>query len=280
MGEIGRLIHFSCRAAAFAIREQDAAWITDGVMAIAMIDAERVDFREVLQALSLLYHGAERTGVDGDQMLRAAIPLAEPGVVALIENFARRTPEQKHLQRHWGYDEVVTATGIGFINRSFSPYQSSYDMAHLAIEIMDLVAADAYEGYVTIATDLPKWWLSRVDDAALEAALGRIRAGAKVHADARPSVHPKGHSLELVVFLVEAEEEAVASTLLDLSRRQCPDDHGLLGLADERLFCLAIERTYIGGVFAPETRENLARFAPGLTDIMRRYVETAGSTDR
>jgi hypothetical protein len=56
----------SRRAAVFAIREQKADWIVNGLTAIAMIEKERVDFRDVLMTLGLLNHSATRIGENAE----------------------------------------------------------------------------------------------------------------------------------------------------------------------------------------------------------------------
>src|SRR5262245_39022403 len=63
MEEFYTLLEFSKRAALFAIREQKANWISLGLTAVTMIEAERVDCRDMLVALGVLDHAARRVGL-------------------------------------------------------------------------------------------------------------------------------------------------------------------------------------------------------------------------
>jgi hypothetical protein len=276
MGEFYTLLLFGKRAAAFAIRERTATWVTDGLTAVAMIEVERVDFRDIYVTVSLLHHAAGRVGADPNHLLLDAARRSEPGVASLIEEFVRRTPEQKQLQAHWGYDEVETAVGVGFIGWGFRPYHPTYDLKHLVIEVADFLATDTYQPtFVVVATELPRVWLAGVDDVALARVLASVRAGAQVSADLRPEAHPKAHTQSFHVFLVETADEAGAGMLLELSTRKTPTRYGMLRLAEGRLFCLVIGRSYVGGVESFETTASLARFSPGLQRMLRRYVESS-----
>src|SRR4029077_17153637 len=75
--EFYTLISFSRRAAVFALRDKDAKLLQDGLDALAIIEAKRTDFRDILMALALLYHTASRIGLDPDLMFHDAAGIAE-----------------------------------------------------------------------------------------------------------------------------------------------------------------------------------------------------------
>ncbi len=60
MDQFYLLLHFSDRAAVFALRDNDQKWVEDGLAAIAMIDVHRIDWRDLYMSLSLLNHAAHR----------------------------------------------------------------------------------------------------------------------------------------------------------------------------------------------------------------------------
>ncbi len=95
MDEFYTLLAFSQRAAVFALRERSIGRVTDGLTAVAMIEAERVDWRDILVTLSLLNHAAERIGADANRLFRDAGRLSEPDVARLIDGFRRRSPQEK-----------------------------------------------------------------------------------------------------------------------------------------------------------------------------------------
>src|SRR2546423_5363779 len=74
------LLAFARRAAVFAMRERDAAWIADGLTAVAIVDDERIDARELAPTLGLLQHAAPRTGAAAAPSFPDAAPHATPRV--------------------------------------------------------------------------------------------------------------------------------------------------------------------------------------------------------
>ncbi len=73
-------------------------------------------------------------------------------------DFLKRSPQEKDLRSSWGYDEVETKNGIGFIGWEFAEYHPTYDLKLIAIDIADVIAADKYEPDVSVATNLPAAW--------------------------------------------------------------------------------------------------------------------------
>ena len=60
MAEFYVLVFFGKRAAVFSLREDDSALVADGLVGLAMIERERIDFRDIVMSLALLYHAASR----------------------------------------------------------------------------------------------------------------------------------------------------------------------------------------------------------------------------
>jgi hypothetical protein len=112
------LLAFARRAAVFAIRERDAAWIEDGLTAVAMIDDERIERDALAPELGLLHHAAERIGA-GDRFAEAA---------------ARATRSAARLFRapvYAGWEEIAT----GFVRRDANDYHPRQDLLRIALAI-------------------------------------------------------------------------------------------------------------------------------------------------
>jgi len=239
-----------------------------------MVEAGRTDYRDVLMTISLLHHTARRVGAAPEKLFREAAAVADKDTAALLAGFIRRPARDKDLRASWGREEVETEGGVGFIGWEFEPYEPTYDLKRVAVEVARLVAADKY-GPVSASVAAKLWpvWLQGADDAALERALGKARAGASVTGHLRPGEHPQHESQQFTVFLVELSDEASARTLLDLSRGRPPSDVASLGLAEGRLFCLVIARAFAEGARPFETAASLRRFSAGLSDILRRHTK-------
>jgi hypothetical protein len=272
MEEFNTLLTFGNRAAVFAMREKSVEWINNGLTAIAMIEAKRIDARNIFMPLSLLYHSAKRIGANPDQLLRDTSKLAEPNVATLLTDYVERPAEGKDLRTAWGYDEVQTEGGIGFIGWQNRKYEPTGDLKKVIIEIANLVAKDKYQpSSVEVASELPAVWLRPKENPSVPSALEKVRAGASVLAELRPNEHPSYKSQMLMIFLVEMPDEAAAKELQDISVKTRAASYSMLGIVNGKLFCLVVGRSVQQGVASFETPESLPRFAPGITEILRRY---------
>jgi hypothetical protein len=272
MEEFYTLLTFAHRAAVFAIREHSAAWAVDGLTAVTMIEAERVDWRDILVALGLLHHAATRAGLDADQVFRDMSMLAEPGTAELVQDFRSRPRSDKKLNS-WGFEEVETDEGIGLIQGGFGRTKPTYDLIAIAVEIADYLATDKYRpSSIDFGEMMPRVWLESRDNTALDKALKAFRTGASISAELRRTKGVKSGSQHFVVFLLEMRTEAAARQLLEIARKKKPTSFCKVELAAGRLFCLVVARSFWGGVKSYETRQSLVRFANPIGDILRRHV--------
>lgn len=273
MDQFYTLINFAKRSAVFGLREASVDIIADGLTALAMIEQERVDFRDILLYLGVLYHAANRAGGDADEMFRNAAALAETEVAEFLINFTEQTPEYRNIREYWGYDEVKTDDGVGFIGWGFDDYNPSIDLKMTIIEISELVASDNYQpSHIEVATELPNVWLGGQDIPARERILSTIRGGATISASLQPEKHAQHDSQQFTVFLAETANESDAQSLCQMAESNNSPIHCKLALAKSRLFCLVVARSFVEGVDAYETTESLARFSDGLAAILDRHT--------
>ena len=270
--EFYTLLTFSSRAAVFALRERNVDWIKNGLRAVAMIEAERTDARDILLSIPLLYHSAKRIGANADQLFREAAELSEPNVKELLVGFINRSDEEKDIRSSWGYDEVETASGVGFIGWEFEEYNPTYDLKKIVIELGEVIAKDKYQPSLDVASSLPPVWLQSKENPTLESVLKRVRGGASISGDLRPAEHPSHSSQALMVFLVEMEDSRSAQELLEMSKRKRPDDYSMVGVAEGKLFCLVVGRSIQQGVASFETAQSLQRFAAPVAEVLKRFT--------
>ena len=271
LDEFYTLLSFSRRSAVFALREKNAQWVKNGLMAIAMIEAERTDYRDIKMAISLLYHSGKGIGANADQLFRDTAKHAEPNVARLLTEFLQQSAETKDIRKSWGHDEVETAGGIGFIGWRFKEYRPTYDLKSIAVDIADVVARDKYQPTVDVADALPPIWLQAPENPSLQSVMKKVRAGATIHGELRPNEHPTYRSQVLMLFLVETEDASAAQDLLEMSRKKRPTSYSMVAVAEDRLFCLVIGRSFQQGVASFETQESLQRFSPVITEVLKRY---------
>ncbi len=218
MDQFYTLMNFAKRSAVFGIRASKPDSIADGLTAIAMIEQERVDFRDILCCLGFLYHAANRVGGNAQEMFRDAATKAEHEVAEFFLNFTKPTHNSQSLRKSWGYEEIKTETGVGFVGWGFNKYKPTLDLQATIIDISKLVASDSYQpSEIEVATELPEVWLEAKQSPAGKHALSAIRACAMVSASLRPDKHVEHDSQQFTVFLVEAANESDAQALIKLA---------------------------------------------------------------
>ena len=269
------LLTFSQRSAVFAMRDRGAEHIVAGLTAVALIEKDRIDFRDALGALSLLHHAAGVVRIDPAPLFAKAASLAESKMSELILGFLKRSEDGRDIQKSWGYTVIETKAGPGFIECGFEPYEPTYPLAQIGLALAELIKRDKYQPTsVTVASDLPAVWLSSVDDGVLENALQSVRAAVTINADLRPQESADSHSQVLIIFLVELRDEAAASSLFRLSeeKRNRANRFAIAAAKEERLFSLAVERSFVAGEASFETSTAMQRFANGMAEVLRGYT--------
>lgn len=275
MDQFYTLINFAKRAAVLGLREPNADLVSDGLTAVAMIEQDRVDFRDILMCLGILYHTANKAGGNADEMFRRGAKLAEPEVAEFFVDFTKQTPEYRSLRDSWGYDEVQTIDGVGFIGWGFDNYNPSIDLKSTIIDISQFIASDNYQpSQIEVATELPDVWLGGQDSPSSKRAFSGIRGGATVSASLYPDKHAEHDSQQFTVFLVETANESDAQSLYQMAEGNKSANHCRLALARSRLFCLLVARSFVADTDAYETNESLMRFADRLAAILERHAES------
>jgi len=114
-------------------------------------------------------------------------------------------------------------------------------------------------------------WLSSVDDSVLKQALTSVRAVVKINGNLRPQESPDYQSQTLIVFLAELSDETAARSLFRLSQEKGnrPNDFAMVGVTEGRLFCLAVERSFMAGKTSFETPATMRRFSTGIVEALK-----------
>lgn len=262
---------FGKRSAIFVMRSGDTELLEAALTAIAIIDKKRVDFRDILWTLGILWHVARKIGDPGDAFRRCA-ELAEPGTAQLIRDFTARDAASKDLQTSWGYAEIETEHGPGLIRWGSQRYNPITDLAHMALDVAAAIAQDHYfPSNIGIATMLPEVWLRGEDSQNLTEILDRSRGTASISTIARPGQIPDHESQQLTVFIVEAATATDAAELQQLSQFRS-SNHCQLGAVAGNLFCLLVARSWFVGIPGHETTDSLKRFSEPILDVLKRFT--------
>lgn len=266
------LLRFARRSSVFALCERSSDILSAGITAVCIIEAERTDFRDILVALGLLYHSAKRIGIDPDRAFREAEQLAEPRVRDLMAGFVRRTTAGKDLSKSWGYKEVNSEHGPGFVMWESHHYNPTTDLLKAAVDIAKMVNMDKYEiTSLALGTDMPDVWLRTAGDSDLGALLKRSKGAATIDARLQTQYHTKAEVQQFTIFLVELGNASSAERLLQIARSSQPKSHCMLAIASGPLFCLLVARSFMMGVDSYESGDSLRRFEQPIAAILAAF---------
>ncbi len=267
------LLNFARRSSVFALREHNEKWVQVALTAVAMIDAARVDERDLPLTLSLIHHAAERLELRTLQLFDAAAALAEPRTSEIIRSFVRQPLVDKDIQSSWGYQEIQGKERTGFVQRGFDEYEPTLDLLSVALAVRDTIARERYQADVTLATELPAVWFPKAARQGAESILARSVAAASVNGSLHPDAHERADAQSLLIFIVETRSEQDAASLHALAASNAADEVATISLHRDRLFALIVARSFEVGVPSFETRESIKRFEGPL----RAALEAAGS---
>lgn len=254
------LLNFAKRASVFALRDHDEKWIRVALTAVAVVDAARVDERDLPLTLSLIHHSAERLGLHTTALFDAASTLAEARTSQMIRSFVRQSAVDKDIAKSWGYHELPSTARVGFVRRGFDAYAPTRDLLGAALAIREAIARDRYQGDVTLATELPAVWFPEAVREDAERILARSVAAASVYGSLHPHAHERANAQLLLIFIVEARSEQDATNLHALAASGPFDEPATLTLHKDRLFSLIVARSFEVGVPSYETSESIKRF--------------------
>jgi len=275
MDDFYTLLAFAQRSALFAIRENDAARLAAGLTAVAMIEAERVDWRDAVVALGVLAYAATRIAADLGRLVGDAVRRAEPGMAEILRRFRHASAEDRNL-RSWGYAEVETADGVGFVQGGLGRARSKCDLLGIAIDLAECLGRDRYRvNSIDFGGVMPRVWLEHRDNADLDAAMGKVRSGLSLDASLRRTPGISASSQHFAVFLMEMKTEPAARDLLGVARQKKAKWFCKVAVAEGPVFCLTVARSFVEGAAAYETPASLARFEESFLEILKRRLAAA-----
>jgi hypothetical protein len=253
------------------MRENDRAHLRDGLAAVAAIELAPIDFRDLSTPVWLLRFAAAKLEEFETQAIF--------GEAAALANGEVAESMLAPLKRPWdwqssGFVMVESKCGLGLIHKESRPYSASYPLEQIIVDLAELIREDYRPANLRVGTDLPRTWLTSVDDHVLNSALQEVRAGAGL-----TGLPPYAQSVAdadqmLSLFLVELCVESAAEDLLRLTNMKKKKGHDavLLAVKHARLFCLLVERATTGSRLPAETPSSIGRLAQPITRLLQRYI--------
>jgi hypothetical protein len=259
------ILQFCRRAAVASLRERDPDLARNALRAVALIDVDRVDWRDVPGPLELAAYAVKATGGDlGDELGRLRAMSAEK-IGSMIGRL--QSPAIEPSLQSSGYAGVTTLHGFGLVD-CWSGGSESISLGPLLIGLADAIDADDYRtSSVTLSDGLPSVWFPRLNRTRVEAIVDGAPAGGSVSARHRPG--PGAEAQQFSVFVLNAGTGELASELLRLAEHEESTTHASLALARGAIFVLVIARSWVQGIDGLETSEALGRFAEPFMSVLR-----------
>jgi hypothetical protein len=263
MDDFYTLLTYARRAAVRAIRSRQDAVARRGVAALALIDLDRVDWRDVAWQAGLLSYAIGRIGGTAGDAFREAAALAGGETAAFLANLAGRPPAGLS---EWGFREVQTPQGPGLIEDDGAPYQPESDLIGLADAVAVSLRGDIWHlSEPVTGAELPAAWLRGARPEDLEPALRSVTGCVKLRGALTTQDSPGYRAQHMLVFLAETRDPEAASIIAAAAGPRHGSSFAALAVAARTLCAVMTARSFIQGTPSLETQASLQRFRPALT---------------
>jgi hypothetical protein len=265
MDDLYTVLDFSRRGAVAALRERSLSNARDSLHALALIDIERIDWRDLPGPLELAAYAISDTGGDPANELQRLRDMSRPEVGEMTRRLER--PEEAPSLGSAGWAPVQTTHGFGLIE-CWGGGEDSVRLGPLLVAFADVVDRDDYRtASLTLSDGLPAVWFPKPARERAEELVDEAAAAGSLSANRRPG--PTSDSQQFTLFIADVGSSAAAHELLTLASDGERSDFASLALAQGSMFALLIARSFVDGTESVETDESLRRFADPFRQVLR-----------
>jgi hypothetical protein len=262
MDDFYTLLGYARRAAVLAIRSCDEAVASRGLSALAAIDLDRVDWRDVTWQAGLLSYAIGRIGGIPGDAFEVAASLADSEMQEFLGSLARRPPADLS---DWGFREVKTAAGAGLIEDDGAPYRPQADLVGLAETVAAAMRGDIWLlGDPVLGSALPAVWLGRGQPEDLQPALASVTGCVKLQGELTGD-DSGSRAQHLLIYLAETQTTRAARIISGAAGPGSDSSFAALAVSAGTLCAVMIARSFVHGTPSLETQASLERFRPALT---------------
>jgi hypothetical protein len=257
MDDFYTLLTFVRRCALATLRNGAPGRIKPAFIAIAMIELERIDWRDLLVAIWLVQYTGQRQGVSVTNFVSRAIELAEPQTA---EALRRNRTARIDLAESCGYREVSTSEGVALFETGYVRFSPNANLAGIAFDVAVALEDNGYEiGSVQIACDLPLTWLDSREGSAIARMVAEFSGCISINGVPRADPDPMSSGQSLLVFVGEAASENDALEVAKAAENSSYPLRSQIGLASGRLCAVIIQRSWIADTPPLEDVRSLER---------------------
>jgi hypothetical protein len=266
MGDFYTLITYARRMTVMSLRQNDSFPAISGLTALAMIDRERLDWRDLSWAAGLLSFTLVTLGEDTRDKFSEAATLAEAGTAETLRRFENSPASDL---RPWRFRAVETTDGLGLVSDEGQPYEPTVDLLRLSEAWGKFVEDDGVWSVdePTVGSRLPKVWLRQGGDE-LDVVLGALRGCVSVRGYLVGDSNSLQSEQMLLTFIAEATLPQGAETIAEASGPGASESFVGFGLANGPVCAVVVSRSIAVGVDGLETSQSIERFRSVLQGVL------------
>lgn len=266
MDDFYTLLTYARRAVVRALRSHDDRVARRGLVALAVVDYDRVDWRDLAWQAGLLSYAIGTISGDVSGPFRAAAALGEGETAALLTRMARETVASLS---QWRFREIRTAAGIGLIEDEGKPYQPASDLLAVAAAVAGAMRGDRWRlSDPVTGAGLPAVWLGAGDPEHVEPAIGSITGCVTLRGAMATQEPPSGRSQHMLIFLAETGDPSAARVIAQAAGPRSGSWFAAVSAAVGTLCAVMITRSVVQGIPPVETQASLERFGRVLADAL------------
>jgi hypothetical protein len=243
MDDFYTLLTFVRRCALATLRSGDASKIERAFSAMAMIQLERIDWRDLLVANRLVRYAGQRLHAPVADLVSRTMQMAEPQTAEVL--LGDRTT-RIDLARSCGCREVCTSEGVALFDTGYERFSPKADLIGIAFAGAVASEDNGYEiGNVEVASDIPLTWLDGRDGSAIARMVREFSGCVRIHGVPRADPAPMSSGQSLLVFLAEAASEKDAREVASAADNSSSSLRTQIGLASGRLCAVIIQWSWM-----------------------------------
>jgi hypothetical protein len=257
MDDFYTLFAFAQRRALAVLRGGEARQIEPAFISLAMVDLDRIDWRDLLVTNSLLCYAGERSGAPVADLVSRTIQLAERKTADAL--MTQRTA-RIDLAASCGFREVPTSEGVALFDTGYERFSPNADLERIAFESAVALEENGYEiEDISLASDLSLAWLDGSDGSSIARMARRLSGCVSIHGLPRADPDPMSSGQALLVFIGEAASEADAREIAAAAENASSLQQTELGVASRRLCAVIIQWSWMADTPPMESARSLER---------------------
>lgn len=235
-----------------------------------MVDPERCDYRDALVAIAFANYGIQKSKPNRSELYNQATELANPKMAELLSGFEDRKEEDKSIENMAGYTEILTESGIGFVQFGYEKFQPKVNLSEIGFKISEFIENEKYQGAsVSVGESLPLIWVDGEDNSELKEILNRSLGTVSLRAYPKEELCENWISQMFLLYLIECKSPTDADRIAEIANQSESKNYSKILLNEEELFCILITRSTTVGVDDFENIESIQRFKEPLLKLIK-----------